>query len=173
MCAVNLLLKVFQTDPVCFCFKSNVLGSDQAYLRVRFRYKFQSWKQEGSPLVIQVFPLWLMYVYSDKWYVYIQSSFQRDLLYYIYSFRCEILMCSSFSFYSKFLSFYFSSSNLFLLTVWGSILGFLTSNTGLSIVVENSSVEFSRAVTVGIRAIGLVITLALWRNSIEMGLVIP
>ena len=28
--------KVFQTDPGEFCFKSNVLGSDQAYLQVRF-----------------------------------------------------------------------------------------------------------------------------------------
>ena len=128
--------------PGVFCFKSNVLGSDRVCSRLGFTWSFRSWKQAASPLVYKaIIPLWLIYVVL-WWLVCIYSFCIKRFDIIFYSFRCKILMwCSSF-FYSNISFFLFSPSNFFLLTIWGSVLGFLASNTGLCIVVENSSVEF-------------------------------
>ena len=83
VCSVNLSLKVFQTDPVCFCLKSNVLGSDQAYLQVRF--PLEATKMELKSRRIP-------YIY---WYWFISAVCCIDLNVYsdvaIYNFCIKLL----------------------------------------------------------------------------------
>ena len=170
-CCMNLSLKVFQTDPGEFCFASNVLGLDQVYYQVRYRLELQkrSWSRDVFHIFTgtSLFPLCVVLIWMYTLMLWYQF-FDKVLLIIIFCpFRCETLIFLFF--YSNISFILFSPSIFFLIAFW--VFQYLSLDTGcVSVWIRVSKFPGRYS---WYQSNGLGITLALWYNSIEIGLVIP